>query len=335
MDFLGRIINAAATALEFHLLRWWREYIVASIALISILWSGYMITVAPPPNFPVGKIEVVKRGASLSTVSAQLAQSGVIAHPIVFESIVRLLGRAGTLQSGAYKFAVPESAFAIALRLISGDSEIPPIRVTFPEGLTALEMSRKVAKTTLIVTAEEFLSAAGPYEGYLFPDTYVFDPSLSATDVVHVMQKNFDTRIADIMPFVAASGHSLSDVVILASLVEREARSYETKRMVAGIMWNRIEIGMPLQVDAVFGYIYGRTTYSPSLEDLSIDSPYNTYQHKGLPPGPISNPGLASLTAAANPIKSDYLFYLTGRDGNMHYATTFAVHKVNRAKYLD
>ena len=109
----------------------------------------------------------------------------------------------------------------------------------------------------------------------------------------------------------------------------------ESKRVVAGILKNRLKLDMPLQVDAVFGYIFGRGTYSPSYADLAVDSPYNTYTHKGLPPGPISNPGLDSLEAAANPAKTDYLYYLTGKDGLMHYATTHAGHQANRKKYLD
>ncbi|MBP9816793.1 MAG: endolytic transglycosylase MltG, partial [Candidatus Pacebacteria bacterium] len=104
---------------------------------------------------------------------------------------------------------------------------------------------------------------------------------------------------------------------------------------VSGILWNRIELGMPLQVDAVFGYIQDTQTYSPSFDDLEIESPYNTYRNKGLPPGPIANPGVNSILAAVTPTKTEYLYYLTGRDGKMYYAETFEAHKANRARYLD
>lgn len=120
----------------------------------------------------------------------------------------------------------------------------------------------------------------------------------------------------------------------MASLIEREAKTDEDRKTIAGILWNRIDLKMPLQVDAVFGYIKGIDTYHPTSEDLSIESPYNTYLHAGLPPTPISNPGLESLHAAATPTKTDYLYYLTGKDGVMHYAKTFEEHKANRAKYL-
>ncbi|MBI4133443.1 endolytic transglycosylase MltG, partial [Candidatus Uhrbacteria bacterium] len=122
--------------------------------------------------------------------------------------------------------------------------------------------------------------------------------------------------------------------LILASYLEREVPEFEDRRIVAGILLRRMQLGMPLQVDAVFGYIFGRDTYPPSLEDLKVDSPYNTYTHTGLPPGPINNPGLESIEAVLNPTKTDYLYYLTDTDGFMHYATTYAGHQTNQRKYL-
>ena len=116
----------------------------------------------------------------------------------------------------------------------------------------------------------------------------------------------------------------------MASILEKEARKLETRKVIAGILWKRIEIGMPLQVDAVFGYIHATSTYSPTFEDLEVDSPYNTYTNRGLPPGPIGNPGLESIRAALEPTKTPYLYYLTGKDGFMYYAKTFDQHVANR-----
>ena len=148
------------------------------------------------------------------------------------------------------------------------------------------------------------------------------------------MRANFNTKIASSSRDIVASGHTLSDIVIVASLIEKEARTIANKRIVAGILWNRLALGMPLQVDAVFGYIFNRDTYSPSFEDLKVDSPYNTYTHTGLPPGPISNPGFDSIDATLHPTKTDYLYYLTGSDNLMHYATTYAGHQTNQRTYL-
>jgi UPF0755 protein len=120
----------------------------------------------------------------------------------------------------------------------------------------------------------------------------------------------------------------------MASLLEREANTAKDRRIVAGILWERLKIGMPLQVDAVFSYILEKDAYAPLFEDLKIESPYNTYLYRGLTPTPIGNPGIDAILAAAEPTKTKYLYYLTGKDGHMYYATTFAGHQSNREKYL-
>jgi UPF0755 protein len=120
----------------------------------------------------------------------------------------------------------------------------------------------------------------------------------------------------------------------MASILEAEARTTETRKIISGILWKRMEIGMPLQVDAPFQYIIGKNTFQLTTNDLKFDSPYNTYKYKGLPPGPIGNPGLDAISATVNPIKTNYLYYLSDVRGNMHYAKTFAEHVINKEKYL-
>jgi len=218
--------------------------------------------------------------------------------------------------------------------LVVSDFVFSSVRVTYPEGTTIREMADKTEATFPRIRDADFIRIASSSEGYLFPDTYFFPALVTATSVVATMRANFDTKTAPLRNEIAASGHSLSDVIIMASLLEKEVRTSENRRIVAGILWKRLALGMPLQVDAVFGYINGRDTYAPSLSDLKIESPYNLYLHKGLPPGPINNPGLDALDAAANPTKTTYLYYLTGNDNLMHYATTYAAHQANRKKYL-
>lgn len=247
---------------------------------------------------------------------------------------MRITGASSHVQSGAYLFSTPQNVFVIAYRLAIGDYGLPPVRITFPEGETVRDYAERVHAAFPSIIESDFLALAKPYEGYVFPDTYLFLASSDVATIVQTMRANFTAKIAPLTEGVNASGHSLSDIITLASLVEREARSVENKRIVAGVLWNRLRLGMPLQVDAVFGYIYGRDTYSPSFADLKIDSPYNTYTHKGLPPGPISNPGIESIDAAVNPTRTDYLYYLTGKDNLMHYATTYAQHQANQKKYL-
>ena len=145
------------------------------------------------------------------------------------------------------------------------------------------------------------------------------------------MESEFEKQITVLKEDIVAFGVPLSEVVTMASLLEKEARQYETRQIISGILWKRIKIGMPLQVDAVFGYIFGIDTFSPTFDELvTTDSPYNTYKNKGLPPGPIANPGLESLKAAVNPVETPYFYYLTGFDGEMHYGRTLDEHVENR-----
>jgi len=295
-----------------------------------------LFSCAPPASFPRGSVVVITRGESVADVAQALAGVHVVAHASVLHLLLRVSGGSGHMQAGAYLFSSPEDALTVAYRLITGSYDLPAVRLTFFEGETIRDLATRVRNAfSDSVSAPDIISAAQGDEGYLFPDTYLFSPSADASTIVQTMRANFDAKIAPLTNDIAASGHSLSDVITMASLVEREARTDVDKHMVAGILWNRIARGMPLQVDAVFGYIKGSDTYSPSLADLKIDSPYNTYLHAGLPPGPIDSPGLASINAVLHPTETKYLYYLTGKDGFMHYATTYAGHQANQRKYLN
>lgn len=300
----------------------------------AFLFFGYSIALAPPTDFSPESVVVIARGASAPLIAQTLADEHIIAHPALLRLVLRLSGASDRVQAGTYLFSAPENMLTVAYRLITGAYGLPPVHITFVEGTTVREMAAQIADALPTIAAKDFLAVAQPYEGYLFPDTYFFLPSADAASVVATMRANFNTKISSLSPDIAASGRSLSDIVILASLVEKEARTTANRRIVAGILLNRLKLGMPLQVDAVFGYIFNRDTYSPSFADLKVDSPYNTYTHTGLPPGPIDNPGLDSLEAVLNPTKTDYLYYLTGSDDLMHYATTFAGHQANQRKYL-
>lgn len=310
-----------------------RIALAAALALL-LLAAGYRNLLAAPADFVPGSVVRIARGMSASLAARELADARVIAHPSLLRLLLRASGKSGSIQAGAYRFDAPQNVFAVAARLTTGAYGLPPARLFFPEGYTVRAAAAHVAEAFPDISAETFLKEALPYEGYLFPDTYFFPASSDAASIVALMRANFDAKTAPLFNGARAPD-TLSDIVILASLIEREARTPESKRTVAGILANRLKLGMPLQVDAVFGYIFDRDTYSPSATDLAVDSPYNTYAHKGLPPGPISNPGLDSLEAALHPAQTEYLYYLTGKDGLMHYAATHAGHQANRKKYLD
>ena len=308
---------------------WW----VISFAVAVVIVGGYALF-APPSNFPSGDIVVINRGALMSEISEQLFNANIIRYPSVLRLVLRVSGASNTVKSGAYLFKSQENVFNIANRLATGAYGLPPVRITFPEGITVRDMAEKVGDSLPLISAQDFISLGKAYEGYLFPDTYLFPPDATAESVIKAMRANFDIKIALLTNDIKASGRTVSDIITLASLVEKEARTEENRRIVAGILLNRLKLGMPLQVDAVFGYIFNRDTYSPSFEDLKVNSPYNTYTHTGLPPGPICNPGTESVQAVLYPTKTEYLYYLTGSDNLMHYATTYAGHQSNQRKYL-
>lgn len=332
MDALKRYGQAALSVCMSNARRYPRRW-MAILAFIVFL-VGYRLTFAPPTHFPVGSTVAIAQGSSASLVAHTLADAHVIAHPELLRTLLYLSGSSAQAQAGLYRFNAPEDLFTVAYRLITGDYGIPPIRITFPEGLSTREMAARIADAYPSISAKDFLAIAQPYEGYLFPDTYFFPPSASATSIVAAMRANFDVKTASLSDEVRLSGHSLSEIIILASLIEKEVRTTANRSIVAGILFNRLKLGMPLQVDAVFGYIYGRDTYSPSAADLTVKSPYNTYMHTGLPPGPIDNPGLDSIEAVLHPTKTNYLYYLVDKNGVIHYATTYVGHQANQRKYL-
>jgi UPF0755 protein len=333
MPLLERFFAVGSSALEFHLARYWREWLLGLAAFAAYLLALALLFGAPP-GFPSGETVVVPKGASLPAIANKLAQARVIRYPGVFEAIVRASGAAERLPAGAYRFAAPENAFTVALRLIEGRSGIPDVRITFIEGVSVRQMAAQVAQAFPLISASDFIAAAGPYEGELFPDTYRFSPDASAEDIVDKLRATFDAKVASIEPAIAASPHARSDIVIMASIVQDEASDAVDQREIAGVLWNRIEKKMPLQVDATFGYLEDKPEHAPTLAELAIDSPYNTYKYPGLPPTPIGNPGLSALSAAADPAQTPYLYYLTGTDGVTRYAATYAGQLANQHEYL-
>jgi UPF0755 protein len=333
MPLLRRFFEVARTALLFHLLRYWREWTLA-LACAAVFAFSLHALLGAPAGFPRGATVVVPAGSALPAIAAELAKERVIAHPRVFEGLVRLAGGAERIKAGAYRFAAPENALTIALRLLAGQSGIPDIRITFLEGASVRQMAAQVAAAFPLISASDFIAAAGPYEGSLFPDTYRFSPDVSAADIVEKLRATFDAKTASLAPAIAASGRSQREIVIMASLIQDEASDPADQRLIAGVLWNRIAAGMALQVDATFGYLEDKPEHAPTLAELAIDSPYNTYKYKGLPPTPIGNPGLSALEAAASPAKTSYLFYLTGTDGVTRFAATYQGQLANQQAYL-
>jgi UPF0755 protein len=193
-------------------------------------------------------------------------------------------------------------------------------------------MSKIFATQFYNISEADFVSKALPYEGYLFPDTYYFSEDVSSEEVIAKMRTTFDEKIAQEKD-ILSSVRSLKDIVTMASIIEKEA-SADSMQEVSNILWHRISLNMPLQVDASFVYERDKHTFELTLEDLATDSPYNTYVRYGLTPTPISNPGIQALRAAAFPEKTKNIYFLTGDDGQMYYAQTLKQHDANKEKYF-
>jgi len=277
---------------------------------------------------------VINEGASASQIGDKLQSADLIKSATAFKLYIRFTGQTAKLESGQFKLSPSLSLFQNINSLFSGPVEV---WVTIPEGLRREEIAQKFAvalgKDASFVT--DFLTASKGKEGYLFPDTYLFPMDAPASAIVQKMTDTFNAKTHGLTP--QASNLSFADSVILASLLERETKTDVERPIVAGIILNRIKIGMPLQVDASVQYAVGTSKkWWPdlTLADLKIKSPYNTYENSGLPPSPIANPGLSSLKAAFAPESSDYLYYIHDSTGQIHYAKTLAEHNANVRKYL-
>jgi UPF0755 protein len=319
------------------------RYQLGAAALVSSLkiFGGAALAVAvlfgflllPPVTYPSAEV-VVPEGASARAAARALAEVGVIRSATAFSFLVAVTGSADELAAGRYRPDYGESALVWLRRLREADTRYPMVEVTVPEGLDRRQMADEFADALPKFSRDEFLRQTEGEEGYLFPDTYRFSPDADASAVADALRANFARRTEPLRAAASASGRSFADIVTMASIVEREATA-ESRATVAGILWRRIDEGMPLQVDAPFVYSVGRGTAEITVDDLASDDPYNTYKNPGLPPTPICSPGLAAIEAAISPEETEYRYFLTGRDGGMHYATTFEGHKKNRAKYLD
>ncbi len=293
----------------------------------------YYITLAAPIDFPSAALMKVSPGETAADVAVRLSQKHIIRSQYLFDVFTRIYDD-GKVVPGEYFFPGPQAVFTIARRLSHGDFELIPVRVTIPEGANTSQVSQLLAQKLADFDNSAFLKLASPKEGYLFPDTYFFLPGEEPTVVIASMETNFKNKIGSIASTTTGSGKPLADLLVMASLLEKEASDTHSRRIISGILWHRIAIGMRLQVDAVFPYIIGKNSLQLTRSDLKVDSPYNTYKYKGLPPGPITNPGLDSILAAATPIKTNYLYYLSDLHGNFHFSTTYAQQLANQRKYL-
>jgi UPF0755 protein len=282
-------------------------------------------------------------GTGTSAIGDQLARAGVVSHPLVFRVALWRTGQARVLKAGDYQFTRPLSAREVVGQLARG--EVYSRTITFREGLTLREMAQHFSAQGF-GTASEFLEAAHAtalisdldpaatdLEGYLFPDTYALSRRASADDLIVRMVTLFRQHYDGAMfNTVRRAGFTTREIVTLASLVEKETARADERPLVAAVYRNRWKIGMGMQADPTVIYaLVQRGTYTGNLTraDLQVDSPYNTYRYRGLPPGPIAAPGLASLQAAVQPAAVSHLYFVSRNDGSHVFADALDEHNRN------
>lgn len=270
----------------------------------------------------------------MAEVAKDLAEARIIKWPLIFRLTLAFRPGESLVVAGDYYFERPINVWRVAWRVARGEYNLTSVKVTLPEGTAVKEMAGIFSAILPNFDQTAFVTEGLPLEGQLFPDTYFFQPTVRSTEIIKRLHANFQDKIKSLEPIIARSGRTLEQIIIMASLIEKEARTDEARRTIAGILWKRLDEGMPLQVDAVFPYIIGKNTFELSRQDLATSSPYNTYRFRGLPIGPITNPGLEAITAVLNPAPNDYWYYLSDQSGRLHYAVDFDAHRANKVKYL-
>ena len=293
-------------------------------------------------NQPVAELTptelTIEPGASVWEISQTLKHAGIVRSELTLFLTLRYLEDPTQIKASMYHFKTPQSTRDIAQTLISGEFNNGLHSITFVEGMRAQDYAL-IAANLPNITESEFLELTNNLEGKLFPETYYVPKDITATALIDILQNTYNERIAAYTTQFEANGLSEEDALILASIVEREANTPESMRTVAGIFLNRLSINMALQADASIEYVIDTPLGELAPRQLAselreLDSPYNTYLYPGLPPTPIGNPGENAIRAIADPLKSNYFYYITGDDGEFYYAETYDQHRINIARHL-
>ncbi|MFH1405494.1 MAG: endolytic transglycosylase MltG [Patescibacteria group bacterium] len=327
-----------------------RKVILSSVVVVILLicffffrmlWAVFWMSPSEGAQDVTFNIE---SGATATSVSAVLKDSGLVENAWQFELYLKSTGQDKDIQAGDFmlKPGMNYSALANALKQAGTDD----IQITIPEGFNIAKIGERVREALPNIDEKSWGLASRDLEGFLFPDTYRFSKNASSVDVITKMSENFEKQVAGIDiqllapmsdrhgAFVMRYGDSVEltayEVVTLASIIQKEVSRVSEMRNVADIFLKRLDIGMALQADSTVNYITGKNDPGAKFSDLEIDSPYNTYKYNGLPLGPICNPGIEAIKAVLGPQANDYLYFLTTPQGEVKYAKTLAGHNANR-----
>ncbi|MDD5431195.1 MAG: endolytic transglycosylase MltG [Candidatus Pacebacteria bacterium] len=339
----------------------WPFWLIIFLIVFGVGISRFVFLLGPASAAAAEKTLEIKSGEGFNLISSRLEQAGIIKSVTAFKIYAFFSGAAHRLKPGVYDFNSASSTPEVLRNLISGPRK--EIKIIIPEGYTLLDIDSRLSDFGIISAGElaavniknlkgdyEFLASAKSLEGFMFPDTYLFFEKTNPTEVAKKFLDNFNQKIWPLIKDHHSTAGSQSigpaELITLASIIEKEVPDGEEKsndrRLVSGIYYKRLKIGMALQADITLVYIKCGKAYhdceQPALyrRDMSMDSLYNTYTHKGLPPGPISNPGKDAMESALNPLKSDYLFYISDPETKATiFAKTLDEHNQNSVKYLD
>ncbi|HEY4519280.1 MAG TPA: endolytic transglycosylase MltG [Candidatus Paceibacterota bacterium] len=331
--------------------------IIFIVILFSIVAAGgyfYLEAQTKKPLSAVSRAEKVfeiKRGESVSAIAGRLAKEGFISDRFFFKYAVWKSDIGGSLKAGKYLLNSGMSPLEMARLMAEGRVWRDEVAVTIPEGFNLREIDARLKAAGFLVSGSPALAdlTAGDFkkdydfladapdsvslEGYLFPDTYHFEKNTSLENAVRKMLDNFDKKLStDLREEARKQSKTIFEIVTMASIIEKEVITTDDMKLVSGVLWKRLEIGMPLQADATVAYVTGHGELT--RDDLKTDTPYNTYTRQGLPKGPISNPGLRAIQAAIYPTLSDYLYYLSKPTKETVFSRTLDEHNRAKEKYL-
>lgn len=307
-------------------------FTITFLIVISVGW--WLIgNIAVNTSDTQTRVFIIEKGTSLRGIARNLVNAGLIRDANIFLLQVKIMGVENNIQAGTFQLSPAMNVGNIAKALTIGTNDI---RITIPEGKRAEEVA-EILKQSMLLFDTSWTKKLQDNEGYLFPDTYNFAQNSSIETIVAIMKDNFEKKYAS-LPTI--NKLSKKEIVTLASLIEREAKHAEDRPLVSSVMHNRLNINMALQVDATIqyaiGYDYSEHTWwkkGLTINDLQINSLYNTYNHQSLPPEPICNPGLAALQAAVEPANTNYFYYISDKQGINHYAVTLEEHNNNIKRY--
>ncbi|MBU0998479.1 endolytic transglycosylase MltG [Patescibacteria group bacterium] len=320
--------------------------IIIFLCSLFIWWS---INTKPVSDKQSLETFIITRGSPVTLIGKKLKEEGFVKNSLAFKFYVQFTGKQQKIQAGEYRLSSSWNLFKIVDQFVKGPEEI---WVTIPEGLRREEVSERFIKSLGKNSQDaknfsnEFINLTKDKEGFLFPDTYLFPQMASASAVVNKLTRTFENKVdSKLLTEINKSSFSLKEVITVASLIERETRSDSEKALVAGIIYRRLQAEWPLQIDAAVQYAVSTKKCTQNFkdcdwwtiltkEDIQINSAFNTYKNTGLPPQPISNPGISSINAAIYPETSPYWFYLHDSKGEIHYAKTIEEHNANIVNYL-